>query len=123
MSIGSDNAGLDVPILALEPVVEMFSHEGITRADLWVLAALEGAGGSQETGSASNRNFDMDWVGRPNCEDINEASACVDGDCSQSRGPHRGLPSPDLNTTALLEYFATEFDFDATDTTGKPNQP
>lgn len=111
-----DNGGLDVPIEALEPIVDMFSHYGVTRADIWVLAALQGAYGNQEDGSADNRNFAMNWYGRPNCEDLNEASNCVDGLCTQDRGPVRHLPSADLDTAGLLEYFATEFGFDERDT-------
>ena len=59
-----DNAGLDVPILALQPVVERFGHFGVTRADLWVLAALEGAGGQQPNGPDDDtpRDFDMEWL-------------------------------------------------------------
>lgn len=111
-----DNAGLDIPIAAMEPVVDMFAHYGVTRADLWVLAALEGSRGAQPTGDADNRDFTMDWYGRPNCEDINEDVDCVGGLCTQDSGPHRDLPSPSLDTHDLLAYFNTEFDFDERDT-------
>jgi len=52
-----DNEGLLPPIEALQPIVERFSHFGITRADLWVLAALEGARDSQTNGD--NLPFEM----------------------------------------------------------------
>lgn len=118
-----DNAGLDVTIAALEPVVEMFEHYGMTRADIWVLSALEASVWSQdssdlnevESGTASYP-FTMNWIGRPNCEDLYEPSDCVDGDCSAERGPDRELPGPDLNTHELLDYFQTNFDFSARDT-------
>lgn len=57
-----DNAGLDIPIAALDPVVEVFEHEGygVTRADLWVLATLEGARISQDIGNPEeHRDFEM----------------------------------------------------------------
>eukprot|EP00984_Skeletonema_dohrnii_P008222 scaffold3016_cov114-Skeletonema_dohrnii-CCMP3373.AAC.1 len=112
--LNGDNFGLDVPIEALQPVVDLYSHTdfGVTRADLWVLAALEGASGSQDT--LEPREFAMEWVGRPTCEDLN--SVCVDSNgndngCSEDRGPHRELPSPDLDTKELLAYFQAEFDY------------
>lgn len=109
-----DNSGLDIPISALEPVIDMFTQHGVTRADIWVLAALEGVSGQQEDGSAENMPFTMDWIGRPTCEDLD--TACVNDDCSQSSGPHRDLPSPSLDTHDLLAFFADEFDFDERDT-------
>lgn len=111
-----DNAGLDIPIDALKPVVDMFTHYQVTRADIWVLAGLEGSRGAQPNGGLDNRNFSMDWYGRPNCEDINTASACVGGQCTPDRGPHRELPSPSLDTHGLLNYFDVQFDFSDRDT-------
>mmetsp|Transcript_24567 Transcript_24567/g.52939 ORF Transcript_24567/g.52939 Transcript_24567/m.52939 type:complete len:1002 (+) Transcript_24567:237-3242(+) len=109
-----DNAGLDIPIAALEPVVNMFTHYGMTRADIWVLAALEGARGTLASEDMANHSFDMEWIGRPTCEDLNE---CADEDsCAQDSGPHRDLPSPNLDTHDLLEYFSAEFGFDERDT-------
>jgi len=48
----------------LQPVVERFEHFGVTRADLWALAALEGAGGQQPNGPDDDtpRDFDMEWL-------------------------------------------------------------
>lgn len=111
-----DNAGLDVPIAALEPVVDMFSHFGVTRADIWVLAALEGVSGSLPDEDAANYEFAMEWIGRPTCEDANTDAECVEDTCTQDRGPDRILPSPSLDTHDLLEYFSTEFGFDERDT-------
>lgn len=110
-----DNAGLDVPIAALEPVVNMFSHYGVTRADIWVLAALEGVSGQQADGDPDNRFFTMDWIGRPTCDGLDSAD-CKEGLCQQDRGPARALPSPNLNTHDLLAYFSDNFNFDARDT-------
>lgn len=115
--LNGDNFGLDIPIAALEPVVDLYSHFGVTRADLWVLAALEGANDTQRhfpEDGPTLRDFAMEWVGRPTCEDLNSVCADADGNdvgCSQDRGPHRELPSPHLDTHGLLEYFLVEFDF------------
>lgn len=111
--LNGDNFGLDVPIEALQPVIDLYSHRGVTRADLWVLAALEGASGAQ-SGLATPLAFEMEWVGRPTCEDLNDVCADKNGDpveCSESRGPHRELPSPHLDTHGLLEYFRAQFDY------------
>ncbi|KAL7546775.1 hypothetical protein ACHAWF_010124 [Thalassiosira exigua] len=107
-----DNAGLQTPIDYLEPVVDKFTHYHVTRADIWVLATLEGAGGTQPTDGPHNRPFAMDWYGRPNCETLaggTESPSCVDGLCKQDRGPDRTLPSPSETTATLLHYFDNEF--------------
>jgi len=91
------------------------SH-GVTRADIWVLAGLEGASGQQPNEVGDNpRDFTMDWYGRPTCDDL-PSDQCVGGECNQRRGPHRELPSPNVNTHELLEYFDNAFGFDARDT-------
>jgi len=53
--------------------------------------------------------------GRPTCDGLDPLD-CVDGHCSQNRGPHRDLPSPDLHTGELVQFFADNFDFDERDT-------
>ena len=98
-------------------MVDVFSSPfGMTRADIWVLAALQGASGSQPNGDQDNQEFAMDWIGRPTCDDLNLAIDCVENSCTQTRGPDRALPSPNLDTHELLAYFSTEFGFDARDT-------
>ena len=112
--LNGDNFGLDVPIEALQPVVDLFSHFGVTRADIWVLAALEGANGAQANDSPHRKPFTMDWVGRPTCDALNNVCADKNGNdvgCTEDRGPHRELPSPHLDTHGLLEYFRVEFDY------------
>ena len=110
--LNGDNAGLDIPIEALHPVVDLYSHFGVTRADLWVLAALEAAHDVQQANV--KRQFVMEWVGRPTCEALNSPCLDKDGnevDCTEDRGPHRELPSPHLDTHGLLDYFKKEFDY------------
>ena len=43
-----DNFGLLPPIQELQPVVATYAPLGLTRADIWVLASLEGARGAQQ---------------------------------------------------------------------------
>jgi len=53
-----DNFGLLPPIEALHSIVDKFTHFGMTRADIWVLAALEGARGAQ-VNDGDARPFEM----------------------------------------------------------------
>ena len=92
----------------------MFSHYGMTRADIWVLAALEGARGSLADEDMENHYFDMEWIGRPTCEDLCDGEDC--DSYGQDSGPHRDLPSPNLDTHELLDYFSDAFGFDERDT-------
>ncbi|KAL9185694.1 hypothetical protein ACHAXT_003471, partial [Thalassiosira profunda] len=117
--LNGDNNGLDIVIDALEPVVDMFARWGVTRADIWVLAGLEGARSSQNAG-ADNRDFDMDWYGRPTCETMGyDPSDCSENSCTSRRGPNGAnhqLPSPNLSNHGLLQYFSDAFGFDARQT-------
>ena len=105
-----DNAGLDVPINALIPIVNKYAHnEGLTaaigspisRADIWALATLVGV--DQATGSQrpDGVTFPMTHFGRVDC------SNSVDG----YGGPARSLPSPDLTTHGLISFFEDNFGF------------
>jgi len=98
-----DNAGLGVPINALTEVVDEFAVNDLTRADIWALAAMIGA----ETSTPRNGrlSYDFQWYGRP------------DGNCIAGVGEDdHTLPSPDFNTTGLLHFFSTEFNFTARQT-------
>ena len=95
----ADNAGLEVPIDALAGVVNTYAVNGLTRADIWALAAMIGA----ETSQRNNErlNYDFQWYGRPDCDATGGLG-----------GPDHTLPSPDFNTTGLLHFFSSEFGFD-----------
>ena len=96
-----DNAGLRLPMDALMGVVN-FYEEQLTRADIWVLAALAAADRMQ--GNAPGRvPYPMQYIGRRTCPDMRG-------------GDDIAMPSNHITTEALLEFFAREFDFSLTET-------
>lgn len=99
-----DNFGLKVPINSLESTVKEFERRdlGISRADIWALAALTGAEATQRGRNAIP--FRLRSIGRKNC---------VGG---RRRGPKRDLPGPDLTTTQLLRFFHENFQFSVRET-------
>ena len=112
------NFGLDIPIEALESVVQ--DHEdlalGFSRADIWALAALVGADVSQRRPLV---DFSLETIGRINCEDA--GNPCLDFDnevtpCTPERGPHRELPLADITTADLFHFFSSEFGFNVQET-------
>jgi len=115
-----DNNGLDIPINALDSIVQKYTvnqNTGLSRADIWGLAALTAADVSQS--STTRVNFSFSWIGRKDCENVQ--SNCFDRNnqqqpCTATRGPHRQMPSGDFTTSELLHYFSNEFGFDATQT-------
>ena len=123
-----DNHGLDVPIDALEPLVQRYAHSDdytalaggvpISRADLWALAAMAGAEGAQPPNGEDFASFPLTHVGRVDCE-RRSPSPCLDDGvvCDARHGPPRDLPSPDLTTHGLLAFFADEFGFSPQETT------
>jgi len=96
-----DNAGLDLPIDALRPVVQ--SHDKLlTRADIWALAAMTAAEAMQ--GNVDGRqSYDFNYYGRQTCSD-------------ETGGPDVTLPSSHLTTSGVLSFFNSAFGFDATET-------
>ena len=116
------NWGLDSPVYAIEQsILKKYTSDerpGISRADIWALAGLTGA----EMASNNNNNkqaFPMDWFGRVDCEDLH--SSCKDQhgnevECSATRGPHRDIPSSNLDNHGLLQWFRGEFGFSPQET-------
>ena len=114
-----DNNGLDVPIVALDQVLNQLptSQTGLSRADVWALAALTGA----EVSQPNNNNavdFPMFWVGRTDCEELDVCRNAAGQEvlCNSVNGPHRDLPSADLNTTGIVHFFSTNFGFSPRET-------
>jgi len=107
-----ENGGLQVPINAMRSIVQAYEgRDGVTRADLWALAATVGADVLQ----TDVRVFmNMDTVGRINCEDANSVclnEAGVQQECSATRGPHRVIPGMVTNSRDLFDFFNKEFGF------------
>ena len=124
------NAGLQVPIGALADIVDEFEG-ALSRADIWVLAALVGAQNAQalsvedildsnndlEEEDIFQADFSMEWTGRLNCEDREPDGLCFNEDgeevnCGPRRGPHRFFPDSAITTRELFQFFDDEFGFD-----------
>lgn len=100
-----DNAGLDIPIEALNPIVNTYESEseaGLSRADIWALAAITGSNFAHPD---SDSFFVLNEIGRENCAENDPTG-----------GPSRDFPSPNLETDDLLDFFADTFDFDEQET-------
>jgi Peroxidase len=104
-----DNTGLNTPINALDSVVTKYTVAGtnLTRADIWALAGLTGAGNAQNTTSI---DFALTYIGRPVCANL------ANGAPATRAGPDRTLPSAHLSTTQVLAFFASNFGFTETET-------
>jgi hypothetical protein len=110
-----DNNGLDIPIDALDSIVKRYTVDletGLTRPDIWALAALTAADVSQ---APSQRvDYEFNRVGRKACEVVQ--SVCFDSkeqeqSCTARGGPHRAMPSASLTTSELDNFFNINFGF------------
>ena len=109
------NAGLLPAIEALAPIVKELEDPNlrVSRADIWMLAALLAA----EDAQTSLVFTDTFKVGRRNCE---TAGTCFNKDKSTcaSIGPDGpgDFPSPDFTTHQLIDFMADHFGYSADDT-------
>ena len=111
-----NNRGLARPVDELRPVVEEFAIEGVTRADIWALAATVGADMAQ---GREEVEFEFATYGRVTCEDSNDTCRRQGGEevpCDETHGPFRPSPSPDLTTHGLLTFFDETFGFSMEET-------
>ena len=107
-----DNRGLLEPIEAIYPLVNKFS-DYYSRADIWALATLVSADLSLiGDDRPDDISFSMRFMGREDCSGA---------DAKGVGGPEVEMPSNDLTTHGLLDFFSDEFDFDANETVGKYN--
>lgn len=114
--LNPDNKGLEVAITVLEPIVAEFAVNGVTRPDIWTLAALTYADRHQGRPRIA---FPFKWYGRPTCETLYTVCRNVTEEevpCSATQGPHRALPSSNLDTHGILDYFDKTFGLDAQET-------
>ena len=111
------NNGLDKPIDALQPIVDEFEREGLTRTDIWMMASLV-ASELALPFESSDLLFPMHWVGRQTCEsrftnDCGLGFTENSAPCSAKRGPHVEQPHGGLGTKSMLKFFENEFGFNA----------
>jgi Peroxidase len=116
----ADNAGLEIPLAVLAPIVEKHESKslGISRADIWALSAFVAADIAQER-SDTKVDFSMEFIGRKNCEDLNDQCFDANGverNCSSVLGPHVELPMADITTDNLFHFFNEVFGFTVQET-------
>lgn len=115
-----DNAGLIMPIDELEPVVDEYREQGLSRTDIWMLSA---AVASEVVDTQRGIGFPFQWIGRRTCEELNDndCGRGADGNpspCGPFAGPHRALCHADTAGTRTIQKFMTdEFGFDDQQTT------
>jgi Peroxidase len=105
-----DNTGLDIPINILQPIVAKYAQGAnalLTRADIWALAGLTAAANAQIVTTAA---FPLTLVRRPNCANF------PNGVEATRAGPARTMPSAQLTSSQLVDFFATNFGFSADET-------
>lgn len=102
-----DNAGLDKPINRLNPLVQQFANEGtgLSRADVWAVAAVLGVDVADHGIHNNPIFFVMNSIGRQDCEVANKV--CLDASgkqvhCGALHGPHRVAPTMNLNTSVSI---------------------
>lgn len=107
-----DNNGLIQPIAALQDVVNRYANQGLTRTDVWMLAAVV----ASEV-SARGFTFPFQWIGRKTCAELNNNncgrnSRGQTSRCDQVGGPHRELCHGDTaGTQTIRQFMSSEFGF------------
>ena len=110
-----DNNGLLEPIEEIADIVEAYK-EWYSRADVWAMATLVSADkslvvldddGNLVESRPEGITFPMTHIGRKDCEGADHRGI---------GGPEVDMPSNDLSTHELLEFFSDEFSFDADET-------
>jgi hypothetical protein len=101
-----DNRGLEEAIDGIYPTVEKFVGQ-YSRADIWALATIVAADNAAIEDRPEDLVFPMRFFGRVDCEGGNERGV---------GGPIVPMPSSDLTTHELFEFFALEFDFNERET-------
>jgi hypothetical protein len=89
MTNGS-HAGLEKPVVALQPIVDAFAPSGLTRTDIWMLSGLVAAEFARPP-EHSSVTFPMQWVGRRTCDLMDDCGNDSQGNptlCSEMLGPH-----------------------------------
>ncbi len=112
-----DNAGNQIPIATLEPLVQQFANNatGLSRADVWATAAVVAVDAANHGSHVNPIFFTLNSFGRVDCEVANKV--CLNATnhpvhCGALHGPHRTIPTINLNTSGVLDFFATHYNFD-----------
>lgn len=98
-----DNGGLGLAMNSLRDIATKYEPDGLSRADIWVLASYMGVELSMPS-DGDSIEMPFRHYGRVDCTD------------RPDRGPDPPLCSPNLGTDGVLEYFAKEFNMDARET-------
>jgi catalase (peroxidase I) len=110
-----DNAGLVMPINALEPLVQEYEPQGLSRTDMWMLSAVVA---SDVAETEDSLEFPFQWIGRKTCQELNNNNCGNNHEgnqasCTQFSGPNRELCHGTSGTTTILDFFEREFNFNA----------
>ena len=100
-----DNAGLDEPIESLIPLVDCFAPQNLTRADIWVLAALQSMELLQDTESEDDVlvTFPFQYYGRSSMDYMEIGNGEV-------------MPGAHFTTSEVLQYFNDTFGYTTQET-------
>ena len=112
-----DNAGIERIIDALNGTVSRHAIDGVSRADIFALAATVGTNVSQR--SDSRVDMELKSWGRVDCEKTGLPCTASNGavvPCSAKKGTHRALPANNLHTHELYNFFLNNFGFNQRDT-------
>ena len=102
-----DNAGLLMPIDVLQPIVNRYASQGLSRTDIWMLSAVVAADVSEIDAGVE---FDFQWIGRKTCDEINRGNCGLNSrgnpsPCTPTGGPHRELCHGDISGTSTINQF------------------
>ena len=105
-TLNPENGGLNSAMNSLRDLEEKYRDQGLSRADLYVLASYVGVDMTLPGGNATNNPMiPFTKYGRQNCDDSNPR-----------RGPDPELCSPNLGTDEIVDFFREHFDFSAQET-------
>ena len=102
-----DNAGLLIPINALQSIVNRYSSQGLSRTDVWMLSAVVAADVSEVDVGV---DFPFQWIGRKTCDQINNGNCGRNAEgntspCTATGGPNRVLCHADTAGTRTINQF------------------
>ena len=109
-----DNAGLLMPIDALQPIVDRYSSQGLSRTDIWMLSAVVAADVAEVD---SGVDFPFQWIGRKTCEELHDGDCGLNSQgnssaCTPTEGPHRSLCHADTaGTDTINEFMSSAYGF------------